>query len=117
MASASGPGPRAGPTDVRSAPARRRAATRRRGGATGAALSWRPAPRYGWVYFFAFSVLAAVLLSLLAGSSAGAGSRKCLDRQATIVGTSGSDGIYGTQRSDVIVGGGGPGPISRVGGG
>src|SRR4051794_41526720 len=99
MASASGPGPRAGPTDVRSAPARRRAATRRRGGATGAALSWRPAPRYGWVYFFAFSVLAAVLLSLLAGSSAGGGSRQGVDRQAADGGESGDGRLFRGQGS------------------
>ena len=51
-------------------------------------------------------VLAIILSGLLVvGSSAGAGSRMCLGRAATIVGTSGDDIIEGTNGSDVIVGG------------
>jgi Ca2+-binding RTX toxin-like protein len=42
---------------------------------------------------------------LVAGSANGAGSRTCLDRKATIVGTSGNDVMYGTNGTDVIVGG------------
>ena len=61
-------------------------------------------------------VPAAVLLSLLVGSSAGAGSRTCLDRKATIVGTSDSDVIYGTNGSDVVVGRGGQDQIHGLGG-
>ena len=53
---------------------------------------------------------------LVAGPAAGAGSRKCLDRKATIVGTSGSDNIYGTNGSDVIVGGRGNDQIHGLGG-
>src|SRR3954451_10856172 len=116
MASASGAGPRARPDDGRPRAARPAGRHPPEGGATGTALSWRPERRYGSVYFFAFSVMAAVLLSLLVGSSAGAGSRKCLDRKATIVGTSGSDVIYGTNGSDVIVGGGGQDQIHGLGG-
>jgi Ca2+-binding RTX toxin-like protein len=62
-------------------------------------------------------VLAIVLSGLLVvGSSAGAGSRMCLDRKATIVGTSGNDVIYGTNGSDVIVGGRGDDQLHGLGG-
>jgi Ca2+-binding RTX toxin-like protein len=62
-------------------------------------------------------VLALVLSSLLVvGSSPGAGSRMCLDRKATIVGTSAGDNIYGTNGSDVIVGGKGRDQIHGLGG-
>jgi Ca2+-binding RTX toxin-like protein len=62
-------------------------------------------------------VLAITLSGLLVvGSSAGAGSRMCLDRKATIVGTSGNDVIYGTNGSDVIVGGRGADQIHGLGG-
>jgi Ca2+-binding RTX toxin-like protein len=62
-------------------------------------------------------VLAIILSSLLVvGSSAGAGSRMCLNRKATIVGTSGNDVIYGTNGSDVIVGGRGTDQIHGLGG-
>jgi Ca2+-binding RTX toxin-like protein len=62
-------------------------------------------------------VLAITLSGLLVvGSSAGAGSRMCLDRNATIVGTSGNDVIYGTNGSDVIVGGRGADQIHGLGG-
>jgi Ca2+-binding RTX toxin-like protein len=62
--------------------------------------------------------VAAVSLSgvLVASPAAGAGSRKCFDRKATIVGTSGSDNIYGTNGSDVIVGGRGDDQIHGLGG-
>jgi Ca2+-binding RTX toxin-like protein len=63
-------------------------------------------------------IILAIILSglLVVGSSAGAGSRMCLDRKATIVGTSGSDVIYGTNDSDVIVGGRGADQIHGLGG-
>ena len=62
-------------------------------------------------------VLAIILSGLLVvGSSAGAGARMCLDRKATIVGTSGTDVIYGTNGSDVIVGGRGADQIHGLGG-
>ena len=53
---------------------------------------------------------------LVAGPAAGAGSRTCLNRKATIVGTSGSDNIYGTNGSDVIVGGRGNDQLHGLGG-
>jgi Ca2+-binding RTX toxin-like protein len=61
---------------------------------------------------------AAVVASslLVVGSSAGAGSRECLGRKATIVGTSGSDNIYGTNGTDVIVGGKGNDQLHGLGG-
>jgi Ca2+-binding RTX toxin-like protein len=63
-------------------------------------------------------ILLAVILSglLVVGPSAGAGSRTCLDRKATIVGKSGNDVIYGTNGSDVIVGGRGADQIHGLGG-
>ena len=62
-------------------------------------------------------VLAIILSGLLVvGSSAGAGSRMCLNRKATIVGTSGTDDIYGTNGSDVVVGGKGEDQIHGLGG-
>jgi Ca2+-binding RTX toxin-like protein len=62
-------------------------------------------------------VLASVLSGLLiVGSSAGAGSRMCLDRKATIVGTADNDVIYGTNGSDVIVGGRGADQVHGLGG-
>jgi Ca2+-binding RTX toxin-like protein len=65
----------------------------------------------------ACSVLALSLSGLVVvGPSAGAGSRKCLDRKATILGTSGNDVIYGTNGSDVIVGGRGRDQIHGLGG-
>lgn len=62
-------------------------------------------------------LLAVVITSVFAvGSSAGAGARSCLDRKATIVGTSGADNLYGTNGSDVIVGGKGRDQIHGLGG-
>ena len=62
-------------------------------------------------------VLAIILAGLLVvGSSAGAGSRTCLDRTATIVGTPDNDVIYGTNGTDVIVGGRGTDQIHGLGG-
>ena len=62
-------------------------------------------------------VLAIILSGLLVvGSSAGAGPRMCLDRKATIVGTSGNDVIYGTNGTDVIVGGRGDDQVHGLGG-
>ena len=62
-------------------------------------------------------VLATILSGLLVvGSSAGAGARMCLERKATIVGTSGTDVIYGTNGSDVIVGGRGGDQVHGLGG-
>ena len=62
-------------------------------------------------------VLAVGLASLsVVGSSAGAGSRECLGRKATIVGTAASDVIYGTNGTDVIVGGKGRDQINGLGG-
>ncbi len=63
-------------------------------------------------------VLGVVLSGLLVvGSSAGAGSRTCLDdRKATIVGTPGDDVIYGTNGTDVIVGGRGADQVHGLGG-
>ena len=63
-------------------------------------------------------IILAIILSglLVVGSSAGAGSRMCLDRKATIVGTSGNDVIYGTNGSDVIVGGRGADQVHGLGG-
>jgi Ca2+-binding RTX toxin-like protein len=66
----------------------------------------------------AIAVVPAVILSslLAVGSSAGTGSRECLGRKATILGTSGSDDIYGTNGSDVVVGGRGGDQIHGLGG-
>jgi Ca2+-binding RTX toxin-like protein len=62
-------------------------------------------------------VLAIILSGLVVvGSSSGAGPRMCFDRKATIVGTSGTDNIYGTSRSDVIVGGRGDDQLHGLGG-
>src|SRR3954453_18384526 len=62
-------------------------------------------------------VLAIILSGLLVvGSSAGAGSRMCLDRKATLVGTSGNDVIDGTNGTDVIVGGRGADQTHGLGG-
>jgi Ca2+-binding RTX toxin-like protein len=61
-------------------------------------------------------VMAVLASALVAGSAAGSGSRTCLGRKATIVGTSGSDNIYGTNGSDVIVGGKGNDQIHGLGG-
>ena len=53
---------------------------------------------------------------LVTSSSAGAGSRTCLGRKATIVGTASGDNIYGTNGTDVIVGGRGNDQIHGLGG-
>jgi Ca2+-binding RTX toxin-like protein len=60
--------------------------------------------------------LGAATSMLVAGSATGAGSRTCLDRKATIVGTSGNDVMYGTNGTDVIVGGKGADQIHGLGG-
>jgi Ca2+-binding RTX toxin-like protein len=65
----------------------------------------------------ATSMLAVALLSgLVVGSSSGAGSRTCLERRATILGTAGNDNIYGTNGSDVIAAGAGNDQIHGLGG-
>src|SRR4051794_18154948 len=80
-----------------------------------AGASWGRVGNMSWARGVA---LVAVLLSslLVAGSSAGAGSRTCFGRTATIRGTSGNDVIYGTNGSDVIVGGKGTDQIHGLGG-
>jgi Ca2+-binding RTX toxin-like protein len=68
--------------------------------------------------FLVTGIVLAMIVSglLVVGSSAGAGSRMCLGRTATIVGTSGNDVIYGTNGSDVIVGGRGVDQVHGLGG-